>query len=233
MSHKFDEFDQYSENMLLGQYDISEIISHELLKGEIREDFLISTLESCSEPPPKLVKGTISDGMNDAGQLDIILCRPNSFLRRLGTQCLIDKNDSLCIIEVKGNCTGEDLKRTEAKAIKIRELQGEHSPLFGVVCYKVALQEKTTLKRFGFFYDRETNTYFDPATIQAEPERGWGKLEYPNLDFFISLEDEKKLFLRKYEIAPGKPRFIRYTSTPLIKDLFILVRSLWVPASQN
>ena len=60
---RFDEFDQYSENMLMAQYDVSDIISHELMKGEVREDFLISTLESCSEPKPCLVKGTVSDGV--------------------------------------------------------------------------------------------------------------------------------------------------------------------------
>jgi hypothetical protein len=56
---KFAEFDQYSENMLMAQYEVSEIISHELMKGEIREDFLINTLESCSEPKPYFVKGTL------------------------------------------------------------------------------------------------------------------------------------------------------------------------------
>jgi hypothetical protein len=230
---KFDEFDQYSENMLLGQYEISEIISHELMKGEVREDFLISTLEACSEPKPMLVKGTISDGTNDAGQLDIVLCRPNSHLRKMGSQCFIEKNDSLCVIEVKGNCTGEDLKRAEAKAIKIQRLQGNQPPLFGVICYKVALKEKTIMKRFGFSFDQETSTYFDLATIGGFPEAIWEELEYPNLDFFISLEEDKKMFLRKYEIVPGKLRFIRYNSAPLIKELFRLVRSLWVPVSQN
>ena len=53
---KFDEFDQYSEDMLLAQYEISEIINHELMKGEVREDFLKSTLESCSEPKPLFSK---------------------------------------------------------------------------------------------------------------------------------------------------------------------------------
>ena len=38
---KFAEFDQYSEDLLMAQYDVSDIISHELMKGEIREDFLI------------------------------------------------------------------------------------------------------------------------------------------------------------------------------------------------
>ena len=59
MSSKFDEFDLYSENLLLAQHDVSEIISHELMKGEVREDFLITVLESCYEPPPTLVRGTL------------------------------------------------------------------------------------------------------------------------------------------------------------------------------
>jgi len=82
----FDEFDHYSENMLMGQYEISEIISHELMKGEVREDFLISTLESCSEPKPILVKGTIADDNADAGQLDIVLCRPKEPLIKSPTR---------------------------------------------------------------------------------------------------------------------------------------------------
>lgn len=108
---KFAEFDQYSEDLLMAQYDVSEIITHQLMKGEVREDFLISTLESCSDPKPKLVKGTICDGQDDAGQLDIILCRPHAHLRRLGLQCFVEKSDALCVIEVKGNCTGRDLRK--------------------------------------------------------------------------------------------------------------------------
>jgi hypothetical protein len=223
---KFDEFDQYSENMLLGQYEISEIISHELMKGEVREDFLISTLKSCSEPEPIIVKGTISDGQNDAGQLDIVLCRPNSHIRKLGTQCVIKKDDSLCIMEVKGNCTGKDLKRAELKATKIRDLQGEQSPLFGVVCYKVALEELTIMKRFGFSFDEESQTYFDSATLASVQEADWEKIDYPTLDFFISIEGDKKIFLRKYPIRPGRERFVRLTSSPLLKDLFDMVQSL-------
>ncbi|MGA8089468.1 MAG: DUF6602 domain-containing protein [Terracidiphilus sp.] len=223
---KFDEFDQYSENMLLGQYEISEIITHELMKGEVREDFLIATLKSCSEPEPIIVKGTISDGTSDAGQLDIVLCRPNSHIRKLGTQCVIRKDDSLCIIEVKGNCTGKDLKRAELKATKIRDLRGEQSPLFGVVCYKVALEELTIMRRFGFSFDNESRTYFDSATLASVAEADWEGIEYPTLDFFISIEEEKKIFLRKYPIRPGHERFVRLTSSPLIKDLFDMVQSL-------
>lgn len=222
----FDEFDQYSENMLMAQYDVSEIISHQLMKGEVREDFLIATLESCSDPKPILVKGTISDGERDAGQLDIILCRTHAHIRRMGSQCYVEKDDCLCVIEVKGNCTGEDLKNAERKAKHIKTMRGEGSPLYGVICYKAALQEKTILNRFGFTYDTVSGTFFDAATMPHERPENWHKLEYPTLDFFACLEDCKKLYLRKTERPDGVCRFIRIMEYPLIKQIFRLVRSL-------
>lgn len=229
---KFAEFDQYSEDMLMAQYDVSEIISHELMKGEVREDFLISTLESCCDPKPFLVKGTLSDGEADAGQLDIILCRPYSHLRRLGTQCLVPKEHALCVIEVKGNCTGSDLSKAVEKANAIRELEGPVEPLYGLVCYRVALQLNTIMRRFGHSYDSANDVYFDSAAIPNELEENWQSLAYPELDFFVSLESGKKVFLRKYEITPGKVRFIRSLQSPLIAELFSMMRGLWVPASQ-
>jgi hypothetical protein len=229
---KFAEFDQYSEDLLMAQYDVSEIISHELMKGEIREDFLIATLESCSDPVPKLVKGTLSDGTNDAGQLDIILCRPHSHLRRLGTQCLVSKDDALCVIEVKGNCTGRDLKRAVEQAVKVRDLNGDTTPLYGVICYKVALELRTIMNRFGYSFDSARNMYFDNATIPKEDEADWRKIKYSDLDFFMSLEDGKQVFLRKYEIAPGRYRFTRSVQSPLIQELFSMMRGLWIPANE-
>lgn len=229
---KFAEFDQYSEDLLMAQYDVSEIITHELMKGEVREDFLISTLESCSDPKPKLVKGTISDGQDDAGQLDIILCRPFAHLRHIGRQCFVEKNDALCVIEVKGNCTGRDLRKAEQKASIIQNLQGQRVPQYGVVCYKVDLKLNTIMGRFGHSHDVSNRTYFDNATIPNEAEADWRKIEYPNLDFFVSLEEGKKVFLRKYEMHPNKFRFTRVVQSPLIKELFSMMRSLWIPANQ-
>lgn len=224
---RFDEFDQYSEEMLMAQYDISNIISHELMKGEVREDFLMSTLRSCSEPEPILVKGTLSDGTADAGQLDLILCRPHAHLRRLGGQCYVEKNDALCVIEVKGNCTGRDLQGAEHKAQTIKGLAGAMEPLCGVICYRAELLEKTILQRFGYSFDRQTNTYYDSATIPHESPANWLPLVYPNLDFFACLEEGKKIFLRRYELRPGVHRFIRTVELPLIKSIFGMVRSVW------
>ena len=202
-------------------------------KGEIREDFLISVLEECAESKPCLVRGTLSDGQRDAGQLDIILCRPHSQLRKLGQKCFVAKSDSLCVIEVKGNCTGRDLTRAEAKAKKIQKLKGDHGPLYGVVCYKSELNEKTIMKRFGYSFDKITATYLDPATNPNVKKSEWQKLEYPHLDFFVSFEEDKKMFLRKYAIRDGPHRFTRSNSVPVIKDLFSLVQSLWKTAHRE
>lgn len=229
---KFDEFDQYSEDMLLAQYDISEIISHELMKGEIREDFLKTTLESCSEPKPLIFRGTVSDGTNDAGQLDLILCRPFCNPRRMGSQCLIEKKDAICVIEVKGNCTGRDLKDADEKAADISALDGDTTPLYGVICYKVALQEKTILQRFGLSFDASTQTYYDSALNLNEEEHNWANIHYPNIDFFVSFEDEKKIFLRKYQLSPGIYRFVRIVESPIIKAVFSMTNSLWRESNQ-
>ena len=165
--------------------------------------------------------------------MDILLCRPHAHLRKLGTQCCVRKEDALCVIEVKGNCTGTDLKKASKKAIVIRDLQGQRAPLYGIVCYRVALELKTIMKRFGFSFDGENKTYFDNATIPNELEENWLSIKYPDLDFFVSLEDEKKLFLRKYEMQPGKFRFVRSVREPIIQELFSMIQSLWVTSNQG
>jgi hypothetical protein len=141
------------------------------------------------------------------------------------------KDDALCVIEVKGNCTGRDLKEAADRAVRIRRLKGQTDPQFGVVCYKVALGYMTIMNRFGYSFDAASDTYFDNAIIPNETEANWRKVEYPDLDFFVSFEEDKKVFLRKYELAPGRHRFIRSVRSPLIAELFLMMRGLWVPAN--
>jgi hypothetical protein len=86
------------------------------------------------------------------------------------------------------------------------------------------------MNRFGYSFDCANQTFYDNATIPNEVEVNWRKIEYLDLDFFVSLEYDKKVFLRKYEIAPGKHRFIRSVQSPLIKDVFSMMRGLWIPA---
>jgi hypothetical protein len=211
----FDIYDQYAQNLLLSQYDIAEIFKHELTKGEIREDFLIYTLKSRFTTPPLLEKGTISDGTSQAGQLDIMLCRPNSQIARVGTQAILRPDDCLCLIEVKGNATGNDIREFNNRSHRVKQMDAASHPLCGIFCYKVDLQEKTIMNRFGFGFDIETQAYQDNESFSRT-------IVYPNIDFFVSLDKRCNMFLRKNING----RFIRIFDYPILKTVYSLIGSL-------
>lgn len=211
----FDEFDQYTQDLLLAQYEIADIIQHQLIKGEVREDFLIYILQSGFEPAPLFHKGTISDGITQAGQIDIMLCKPNSQVRRLGSQVILHPEDCLCVIEVKSNATGKDIRTFDERAHRIKQMRANSYPLCGIFCYKVELQEKTILNRFGYKFSAETQTYYDN-------DRNPRVLTYPNVDFFVSLDQNSPLFLRKKDDG----RYTRIYEFPILKNVFQIVGSL-------
>ena len=211
----FDVFDQYSQNLLLAQYGIAEIFEHELTKGEVREDFLIYTLQSRFTTPPIFKKGTISDGTIQAGQLDIMLCKPNSQIAQVGNQAVLRPEDCLCLIEVKGNATGNDLREFDERSQRIKHMQATSYPLCGIFCYRVELQEKTIMNRFGFDLNVETGVYYNDGNEPRE-------ITYPNIDFFVSLDDRGHLFLRKN--IDGK--FIRLLDYPILKAVYRVIGSL-------
>jgi hypothetical protein len=218
----FDEFDQYSQDLLLSQYDIAEIIQHELTKGEVREDFLIHILQSRFEPSPTFYKGTISDGNHQAGQLDLMLCRPNCQIVRMGGQAILRPEDCLCLIEVKGNATGNDLRVFDERIQRIKAMEAESFPLCGIFCYKVELQEKTIMNRFGFDLNAETGVYYND---ENEPR----EIAYPNIDFFVSLDERGHLFLRKNTDG----RFIKLLDYPVLKAVYRVIGSLIKTAEPN
>jgi len=208
----FNEFNQYSENLLLAQYDVSDIIQHELTKGEVREDFLIDILKSRFEPAPNFHKGTISDGNIQAGQIDIMLCRTNTEIFRLGSQAIIRPDNCLCLIEVKGNARGNDIRDFNSRISKIKNMNATHYPLCGIFCYKVNLQPKTILNRFGFAFTKKMDTWYDDGR----------QIVYPEIDFFVSLDERQHLFLRK----KYNGRFVQLVNFPIIQNVFDLIQSL-------
>jgi hypothetical protein len=209
----FQEFYQYSQNLLLAQYNVAEIINHELTRGEVREDFLIQVLQAQFVPRPQFHKGTISDGQTDAGQIDIMLCRPHREIFQLGNQIMIRPDDCLCAIEVKGNARGNDLQRFDERAQRIKAMRAATFPLCGIFCYRIELQERTILNRFGFSFNAETQSYFDDE----------GRvIAYPNTDFFVSLDEACPLFLRQLENG----RFTRIFEFPILRNVFQIIGSL-------
>ncbi len=209
----FEEFNQYSEDLLLAQYDVSDIIAHELTKGEVREDFLSDILKSRFDPKPTFYKGALSDGTTQSGQVDLMLCKPNSQIYRLGSQAIINLDDCLCAIEVKGNAIGNDIKEFNEKITEIKLMQAVDFPLCGIFCYQVKLKERTILKRFGYNFDAATNTFYDDDSLN---------IVYSEIDFFVSIETDKSIFLRKN--VDGK--FLRMSQYPIITNVFSLIHSL-------
>ncbi|TLS68644.1 hypothetical protein FEF65_02760 [Mariprofundus erugo] len=216
----FTEFDQYSEDLLRAQYDVSEIIEHLLTRGEIREDFLQDIISSRFDPRPKFARGVLTDGIIQSPQQDLLLSRPHAMHYPMGHQIAIHPDNCLCAIEVKSNATGTDIRDCNDKVAQIKTMAATSFPLFGMFCYRTDLQEKTILKRFGFSFDAATSTYVD----LHDPDRGEPGLPiiYPELDFFVSIEEDKPLYFRKKDDG----RFVRIVEYPVIKNVFRLIQSL-------
>ena len=216
----FNEFDQYSENLLRAQYDVSEIIEHLLTRGEVREEFLEDIISSRFDPKPKFARGFLTDGVTQSPQQDLLLCRPHTMHYPVGHQIAIQPENCLCAIEVKSNATGGDIKACNDKITQIKTMTAPHFPLFGMFCYRTALQEKTILNRFGFSFDTATRTYIDlHDPVRGEPGL---PIKYPELDFFVSIEEDKPFYFRKKDDG----RFVRIVEYPIIKNVFRLIQSL-------
>lgn len=213
----FAQFNQYTENLLLAQYDVSEIIEHQLIKGEVREDFLIHSLQYRFDNGLKIYKGFISSGEEQSGQIDIMLCKTNCQIYRLGTQVMIPPEDCKMLLEVKSNASGTDIREFNEKVARIKSFQASSYPLSGIFCYRIDLTKKNLLRRFGYNYDRHTEAFVNDPTIE---------LVYPHIDFLVSLDrnnEENRLFLRK---DTSTNRYVLTYEYPTIKNLFSLVQSL-------
>jgi hypothetical protein len=218
----FEEYHQYSENLLNAQYLVSDIIKHPLVKGEVCEDFLIDILENSFTTKIKFEKGVLAvDGVKYHNQMDIMLCREHCQIARIGKQIAIEPQDVKLIIEVKGNATGNDIKKFNELAGKIKALTLTHFPIMGMFCYKVKLEKKELLKRFGHVFDKDLVTYIDDSSNLT--------LEYPYLDYIICIDDsEDQLTGNAYQVFLQKNnntgRYLLSTTYPTIKNLFDLVK---------
>lgn len=228
MTSFLDEYDYYIEELFQAQFKISEcIISHQLEKGQTREDFIKDELEKRFENI-NVKKGFIS-GINheSSNQADILILKENAQTRMLGGNCIADVSDVNLLIEVKSNATGSDLRKLNND---IQLIKGQNSdselPLFGIFCYRIALLKKNILKRFGFRYDAEN----DLTTYNLGPEEiSQGnfsnlELEYPNIDFILTIhrsdDGEKFIYLQKMLDRFGNPYYVELREVPVSKHLW-------------
>ena len=215
----FDKFDEYIEKLLLVQFDASEIIKHNLTKGEVREDFLKEEVNKqfahiCYH------KGFIVDNEKEyqSGQLDIIITGNDARIRKYGDQSMVDIRDARIVLEVKSCATTADLSKLDQVAREIKSHSDTpHSIKIGMFCYSYAIQEPNMLKKFGFKYDKELDGYFDDISIEND---------FNSIDFILALdgnktevEDSKVFFLIKDVYSN---RFVLKKKEPVSKDFFML-----------
>ncbi len=229
----FDEFHKYTENLIQAQYEVSEIIKHELTKGEVREEFVMDTIQRGFGNEINLKRGFLQVAEEQSNQMDILLLKQNAPVANIGNQTIVQPENCLLVLEVKGNATGNDLKEYNDKIGIMKAMEADSHPLFGIFCYKIKLVEKTILKRFGFTYDNFSGSFYDEyKNDENNPENNNAGLEvkYPNIDFLISIEiDEegnaKQFYLRKNEVTS---RYIKSVEYPVLKNLFSLTHSLLI-----
>jgi hypothetical protein len=224
----FDEFHKYTENLIQAQYSVSEIIQHELTKGEVREEFVMDTIQRGFGNEINLKRGFLQVGELQSNQMDILLLKHNAPVANIGNQTIVQPENCLLVLEVKGNATGNDLKEYNDKIGIMKAMQADSHPMFGIFCYKIKLVEKTILNRFGFTYDNFSGSFYDEYNEQRGTEGI--PVIYPNIDFLISIEidvegNAKQYYLRKNALTG---RYIKSVEYPVLKNLFSLTHSLLI-----
>lgn len=218
----FDEFDEYIEKLLLVQFDASEIIKHNLTKGEVREDFL---KEEVSKQFAHICyhKGFIVDNEKEyqSGQLDIIITGHDARARKYGEQSMVDIKDTKIVLEVKSCANTQDLRKLERVAKELKLLSDEPSLKVGMYCYLYSIKEENMLKKFGFKYDKDIKGYFEDKSL---------KYEFENIDFILALDnredetDKSRAFFIIKDVFSN--RYVLNKTEPVSKNFFMLFSNI-------
>lgn len=230
----FERYHYYSQNLLLAQHKVSEIIKHPLTRGEVREDFIIEYLnKSIQNCKDYLKRGFIDLGADSqSGQADILLVKKFAETINLGVRenVIVNPEDCLMVIEVKSTLTGNYLDEFNSEAKRIKG--ANPNIVCGMFAYKADLEKKTIMNRFGYDYDSETKTFFDSVKEPLPTRYSYidfilllDKLEENIEDEGLELQGRNQLFLRK---ATDGERYFIGTFNPVVRNLVGLVRSLLI-----
>lgn len=211
-----DKYDEYLEKLLLLQYEASKIFNHKPTKGDVREEFIKHVI--CSQyNNAKLYKGAIVSTGYQSSQIDLVAVSQNSSprIRSLGNSALIDIKDAKLIVEVKSIAKTSELCDLNKLAKDIKEQNEYIDAKVGMFIYEYQIKKENMLKKFGYKYDAEIDSYIDEATI-----------EFPNIDFLVSIDSNSSLsgsskgfFLVK---DSNTNRFILFLAPPTSKHFIEL-----------
>lgn len=217
MSNIEEEINNYKEKVLQMQFEISELITHSLTKGEVREDFIKKTIKN-NIIDIQLLKGIVIAEEYQSPQTDLIIPLKSAILNKMGEHCIIDVNDVKFMFEIKSNLTINHIKKMNKTLKIIKEKNANIKG--GIICYKIDCLEKNILKKFGYYYDDELDFYAKQSDDFI--------LEFENIDYIISFDPNKEFILSKNITGD----FVLNKKVPIIKDFLRIFKNSEV-SSQN
>ena len=136
-------YEEYSEELLFCKYFIAEKLKHHAEMGRCGENILKKCLQERFQML-EFVTGFIAWANHQSPQCDIIVCRKNFYRRQLGGDIfLVEPNDCIMGIEVKGNATLSGTKVAQrCAALAILNLRNHG-------CQCLAIQQNRLVERYA------------------------------------------------------------------------------------
>lgn len=216
-------YDEYSEQILFCQYYIAEKLHHHPEMGRCGENILLRFLNDRFSVFDFVTGFIVVEG-KQSPQCDILVCK-KSRIRRImeGGLHLVEPQDCLLVIEVKGNVTTSDLEETIRKNDFFKWNESTTHIKLAIFSFKTRIGKTRLYKEFGYCYDRRIKAYKSKEL----------DIEIP-LDYFICLHREsinntnrdKQLFFLKDGEKPRK--YICNSELPITRNFINLVQSLQV-----
>lgn len=208
------QIDMYLQNMLKMQFQVSNDIEHNPTKGQLRENFIHRMV--LEEFPGLIIKnGILCVGDWQSTQGDFLWLENTA---RIGRLNIYDLNSCKLFMEIKSCATAPELRAIEqtAKALKEKHT-GEFPIIVGMFCYRTSASEQTVLKKFGFSYDREFESY---STYQIDID------QMKHVDFLYSLNITSEDLLSPYFVVRDYAgNCTLYQKNPVIQYFFNFFRS--------
>lgn len=207
------QIDTYLQEMLRMQFQVSNQINHKLTKGQLRERFIQKMV---LEQFPNLIlkSGILCLEHWQSTQGDFLWLKDNA---RIGNLGIYNLNDCKMFMEIKSCATARELWAIESTGRMLKEKCSSENPMrVGMFCYSTDATEQTVLKKMGFLYDRELESY---GTYQSNLD------EMKHVDFLYCLNINTDNFSTPYFVVRDyMENCTLYQNNPVIRYFFNFFR---------
>lgn len=196
------DYNNYIERLLNDHFEASQLLRHELTKGMVREKFIRDQINNQFGGSVNCVSGIMEVARRsehiEYKQCDLVMYTHQIRKREIGTEYLINPQETLLIADIKSSLKPVHIREWEVIASKIKKSAKKEKWVdktqIGLICYRYDNDSyKTLLKMFGFHYDRNLDTYEYRENIQ--------KIFY--LDYIFILHnhegEDKRFLIRRIE----------------------------------